>query len=553
MKKSFIIFSGFLLLLLSSCSDYLEEENLSSQVATEYYETESGYETLINSCYSSLRDIYGNEAWLFCAGTDLYVEGRSSQPEGLSEYYNLSATDSYVESFFSNLYQSIQYCNTAIYYRDKTEVVSTLDQRVAEVRFIRATAYFELVQHFGGVAIVEDMIDEAITEFSRESSEDVYSYIITELEDILTDIPETTSDYGRVTKRAVNHYLAKVYLTRGYQDFGTSSDFTTAAAYAEKAIDGQGLDLSFEELFTPDNEENDEIIFSVQYDLSSMLDPTTDGNLQNYYFGPYLGGEGASLGYPYRSYTLCPTMYVFDLFSSADSRWDASFMTKAYSRYYDYYDQSDSRDELEVAYYYPNSWLVTDTTAWRATSSLRTDAIIYAYGDDWEASTSTVLDWSTPIVKKFDDPTADFSNGGSNSRDLFLARLGETYLIAAEAYFKAGELAKALTKINVVRTRAAKSGSEAAMQLTVGDLSIDAILDERARELLGEYHRWEDLARTGTLVERTQLYNRDIKYWFNQGINPFEGTDGELRLLRPIPQDALDLNKDDTYIQNPGY
>jgi hypothetical protein len=85
MKKIFI-FLGLLGFLASGCSDYLEEENLSNIGAEEYYKTSDGYETLVNAAYSSLRDIYGPAPWMFCAGTDMYVEGRQSQPVGLSEY-----------------------------------------------------------------------------------------------------------------------------------------------------------------------------------------------------------------------------------------------------------------------------------------------------------------------------------------------------------------------------------------------------------------------------------------------------------------------------------
>ena len=553
MKKTFIIFSGIFLMLFTACEDFLKEDNLSSVVADEFYLTKSGYEGLVNSCYSSLRDIYDEEPWVFCAGTDLYVEGRSSQPEGISEYRNLTSSNAEVKTFFTNLYKSIQLCNTAIHYNGLTAETSELKQRLAEVRFIRAINYFKLVQHFGGVSIVKEMVDEPLVSFERKSAEEVYDFVISELVDAKLELPEIYTEFGRVTKRAANHYLAKVYLTRGYETFGESTDFTRAAEYAEAAIDGQGLNLTYEELFTPGNEQNDEVIFSIQYDKASMLDPTTDGHRQNYYFGPYLGGEGNQKGYPYRSYNLCPTMYLLDLYSTIDSRWEASFMNVAYARYYDYYDKADERENLEVAYYYPQSWEVADTAAWRAASSLRANAIIRPYSESWEASTSSTLDWESPIVKKFDDPKSDFSGNGSSSRDLFLARLGETYLIAAEAYLKAEDPAKAAEKINVVRIRAAKTGHEAEMQLSADQVDIDKILDERALELLGEYHRWEDLKRTGKLVERTQLYNRDVKEWFNNGINPFEGKDGALKLLRPIPQDALDLNQNESYTQNPGY
>jgi hypothetical protein len=553
MKKLFIIYSGVVLLLLAACEPFLEEENYTSIVADNLYATKTGYEGLVNSCYSSLRDIYGEEPWLFCAGTDMYVEGKASQPAGLSEYQALTATDGSVLSFYQNLYKSIQLCNTAIYYNDKTETYDALSQRVAEAQFIRALAYFKLVQHFGGVSIIKQMIDEPVTSFARNSSEEVYEFIIEDLEDALAGLPVEPENFGRPTKGAANHFLAKVYLTRGYESFGTENDFTTAANYAEDAINGKGLNLTYHELFSPGNENNEEILFSVQYDKVSMLDLYSDGNRQNYYFGANLGANGNAAGYPARSYNLCPTMYVYNLYNEYDSRWEASFMNIIYERYYDYYDRPDELDQLVVTQYYPQSWEVENAELWQEESVLRSQAVIYPYSPNWVASPATLLNRETPCVKKFDDPTSYASGFGSNSRDIFLARLGETYLIAAEAYFKAGDLANAARTINVVRTRAAKSGKEAEMQISANGITINTILDERALELLGEYHRWEDLKRTGTLIERTKMYNRDIKEWFDNGTNPFEGVKSELKLLRPIPQQALDLNQNKDFGQNPGY
>jgi len=553
MKNVSIIISGILVLSVSACKDYLEEENFSSIVANDLYATESGYEGLVNSCYSYLRDIYGGDVWVFCAGTDMYVEGLNSQPDGLSEYNSLNPTDYYVTAFYRSLYRSIQLCNTAISYSSTTEQFDALPQRIAEVRFLRALDYFELVQHFGGVSLVTGMVDEPVVEYSRSSAEEIYDFIITEMKEVMEVLPEETSDFGRATKRAVNHYLAKIYLTRGYETFGSASDFTDAVSYADAAIGGQGLSLTYEEVFTPGNENNEEILFSVQYGPESVIDKFRDGNTQNYWYGCYLGGKGNEDGYPSRSENLAPTMYVFDLYTEFDSRWEASFMTVIYERYYDYFDRPGDLNQMVATEYYPQSWELDGVDDWIAESPLRADVTVFPYSEEWQASHSTYEDRATPTVKKFDDPTSVFSYAGSSTRDIFLARLGETYLIAAEAYFKSGNSAKAAERMNVVRTRAAKPGDETQMQLSAGDISIDKILDERALELLGEYHRWEDLKRTGTLVERTQLYNRDIKDWFDNGTNPFMGTDGNLKILRPIPQEALDLNKNEDFTQNPGY
>jgi hypothetical protein len=397
------------------------------------------------------------------------------------------------------------------------------------------------------------MINKPVTSVERKSAEEVYNFIISELKTVLTDLPESPEEFGRASKRAANHYLAKVYLSKGYESFGTTDDFSTAATYAEAAINNQGLNLSYSEVFFPGNEDNEEIIFSVQYSKESVIDVSNDGNLQNYYFGPYLGSEGNEEGYPHRSYNLCATKYVLDLYTEYDSRWEATFMNVIYERYYDYFDRADERDQLVVSEYYPHYWEADQIDEWVSASPLRANATIYPYDDSWEASTASDADRMLPTVKKFDDPSSVFSNDGSNTRDIFLARLAETYLIAAEAYFKAGMLDKSAEHLNVVRMRAAKPGNEAAMQLSAGDIDIDKILDERALELIGEYHRWEDLRRTGTLVERTKIYNHDIKAWFDNGINPFLGNDGELKTLRPIPQEALDLNQNESLTQNPGY
>src|SRR5699024_1709220 len=343
---------NILISILSLClfsamggSDFLKEEDLAEITSDIYYQTVEGYESLINSCYATLRDVYGGSPWVFSAGTDMFVEGRSLQPEGISEYRNLTPQTDEVESFYSTLYKSIQLCNTALYYNDKTVKDSSLSERKGEIEFLRSYYYFLLVQSFGGVSIVENRIDDPILEFKRNSAADVYNFVIKQMKDALELVPES-SEEGRVNKRVVRFYLAKVYLTRGYQDFAGSDDFAQAASYADKAINDQPLSLSFKDVFWPGNEDNEGIIFAVQYDQGSIVDPKSDGNQQNYFFGPYMGGEGAIYGYPYRAYALCPTMYLFDLYTQYDSRFKGTFMINFYDRYYDFYDKNDELNEL---------------------------------------------------------------------------------------------------------------------------------------------------------------------------------------------------------------
>src|SRR5690606_20725227 len=158
-------------------------------------------------------------------------------------------------------------------------------------------------------------------------------------------------------------------------------------------------------------------------------------------------------------------------------------------------------------------------------------------------------DHQVPALKKFDDPVGTGVHAeGNSTRDIFLARLAETYLIAAEAYLQDGDPATAMARLNAVRERAEKTPGSLVYN-DPGNVDLDAILDERAIELLGEYHRWFDLKRTGTLKDRTTTLNKDIRNLSN----PFLGTDGQDKILRPIPQQAINLNTNKDFSQNPGY
>lgn len=539
--KKYILSLVILAITLNACDNFIEEENLSNVVAEEFYLTANGYETLINANYSNLRAIYGDQAWLFCSGTDLYAEGRDPEPVGLSQYSQLNSSSEGVEHLYNTCYEAIQAANMALYYADLTEQTSNLSARVGEVEYLRANAYFLLVQTYGGISIVTEYLNSPVLEFDRNTAEEVYNLIIMDLESSLNKV-STSSYNGRVNKRAVEHLLAKVYLTKGYESFGTETDFSKAASYADNAIDGQTLSIPYADLWTPGNEMNGEVIFSVQYSSGSISsDPLNEGNRQYGYFSSYLGGSDVADDAPWRSFNLCPTDFAIGLYDEGDERWEATFMTEAFTRYYDFYDVID-HSTLDVAHFYEPKWFSEqDQTDYLA-------AHPSVVGDDYHEYGTYVPsigneNYSTIPVKKFDDPTSLFgarnNDGKVSSRDVILSRLGDTYLLSAEAYYQAGNTSLALDRLNEVRGRAG------ADNVTV--LDIDYILDERARELLGEYHRWFDLKRTGKLKERASLHHYLIEE------SNFNGANGELKILRPIPQEAIDLNQNLDFTQNPAY
>jgi hypothetical protein len=115
-------------------------------------------------------------------------------------------------------------------------------------------------------------------------------------------------------------------------------------------------------------------------------------------------------------------------------------------------------------------------------------------------------------------------------------RLSETYLLLAEAQWMQDKASEAASSLNVVRGRANASLVDAA------DVTLDYILDERARELIGEEDRRVTLVRTGTLIDRVKAHN-PVTAPYIQNHN----------MLLPIPQTQIDLNKDAELTQNPGY
>lgn len=286
MKKSIFIL-GIIATLFTSCNDFIEEDNLSFVSADETYKTASGFQMLVNTNYAWQKGIYGGDPWLFVAGTDMYAEGRSPEPAGLSQYTQLIPAAEGVEQLYTTCYQLIQSVNKTMYYSTLTQQTANLPTLVGEARFLRANAYFLLVQTYGGVPIVTENFTSPVLQFDRNTAEQVYDYIISELEASLATVGTSAySSTGKVNKRAVNDLLAKVYLTRGYETFGKPTDFATAATFADAAIAGQALSVPYDQIFMPSNKDlTAETIFSVQYDLASTsTSPTTLGNKQFYYF-----------------------------------------------------------------------------------------------------------------------------------------------------------------------------------------------------------------------------------------------------------------------------
>ncbi len=610
MKKiiNILFLAGISLISLSSCEDFLEADNLSAVSADDQFSTPEDFETLVNQAYFTLREVYAEPA-IFCTGTDLYA-GIRAAGEVTFETYSLAADNQIVYDLFVNLFSVVNASNCVLYYADNIEDYEEKAARLEEAKFLRAYAYYMLIQQFGGVPIFDAYITTADTYYPRNTLEDCYTYVIDELTALASSTVLSDVDYtGRASVQAAKALLAKTYLAAGWDLETTLTDASTgaytvdgttyfdlAASTAAALADLNPLTQSFEDKWSPDNASNAEVLFAIQWDRATSLNSTDDGHSQQNNFGTYLGA--VDLGLKFVASDLNPTSKTFHLFEKGDERYDATFMTQinnydastdtwTEAGYWSYYNGSADSSSLGLAFYFP-AWYVTDTeldsymaadpSIFVSTGKKNVSQIIrtsepvrwISYNTDGTLDTDetdiSYLEALTrvgtiPPIKKFDDPNTVVTalTGDGSYRDLVVLNVSEIYLVAAEAYLMAGNAASALTYLNAVRTRAGAATitdfasyqryDPSAEAYVSADQDIDVILDERARELLGEYYRWMDLRRTKQLVKYNLNWNPSIT-----DIAEMQGGDGAIKWLRPIPAAEIAINTGISESdQNPGY
>jgi len=554
MKK---IFSIMLLFAFTGCSDFLEEDNKGGISNEDFYRTETGYQTLITASYSTLRTNFRNTPWLLLAGTDIYNLSRGFAERGLMEYEQLYPENGQVKTFYVNCYNAIQVINMGLFYNDIVEMDQTARNRLkGELQFLRAFYHFMLIEQFGGIIINDEPTLAPRMNMPRASLEQSYQFVIAEMEAAL---PLVGDAVGRVNKRTVNHYLAKVYLTRGW-DLNNTADFEKAKSYATAAINGQGITIPFERLWAPNNENNEEFIFSVQYSTSSIANEN-DGNNQQGIFGPYLGGSENN--HKYMNGNIFPSWNLHKFFTENDARYEATFMLTIYDQYFDYYDKDTS--QILIRAHYPRVWgrdyTAEDEAKYRASkgSRIASNFRFFPFREDEEEYRAAFQsDFFMPVVKKFDSPaTRSVFQQNASVRDIVLARLAETYFLYAEACIGLNDFSTAAEYIQKVLDRPgnAKDGVKLLPNVNVATAAsqteaLDAYHIETAKEFVGEYNRWPELRRTKRLKDLCGRYNYDIK---KIGVNTaFAGIGGVDKIYRPIPQDAINLNEAEIP-QNPGY
>lgn len=597
MKTNYITTTLFIgvSLLFASCADYLKE-NVISDVGYSYYNTAQGVEAGVGAAYTSLRWAYSGENLhaIQQLGTDTYQEGQDGGwKPALNRYENsLNPQLELLYDFWDNYYKGVSRTNAVL-----KNIANVADmsadlkkKRTGELRFLRGLYYFYLVQTFGDIPLIEDANYEVKTDFKRSPIADIYKFILTDLHFAVENLPETQSDYGRATKYAAEHLLSLVYLTRGSavkdQRGQESTDMQNAAKYAEDVINSQKYELAgdFKQLWNIDNQKNKEVIFAVQYSKLLLNNDNAGNKIHLYYTMVYDESPGMKRdienGRPWRR--VRPT--DFTLYDLYDRKNDARFY-KTFKTAWICNNESNIKkwevvkDKNGNTIFTPSPELLGkpkmklgDTAIWvtvdRYPEGTNMDAVYASKPYDYYPRNRQTNAKFPQNYKFYDNQRASVAEE-NGSRDWYLFRLGETYLIAAEAYGRMGDLDKAAEYLNIIRKRAAyKEGekkptefllteggreedylksTETELKLTANDIRtdfIDFMLDERARELNGECVRRWDLMRAEKLVERVKKYNPEAV-----NIRDFHK-------LMPIPQkhiDRLDPKGKNEEEQNIGY
>lgn len=626
------------------------DEVLTTRPNTDYFDTEQGVEELSVALYYNLRFHFSKE-WAYATtnyGTDEFTVGGDGSNKVWNDYSGgfssqiVAANSNTVmaETLWNEMYIGINNANlllnkieSGIYNGENVKIYT------GEAYFLRGFNYLKLVSQYGGVPLkLTSTLTSPEREFTRATAEATLAQVISDLTNAYNNLPEKASMTGKITKDAAAHFLAKAYLLRASEinddwNSGTKEkDLNEALRLAQEVISHHSLAPNYSDLwnYTEPNGANellDEILLSAQFSsdkstLGAYGNPCHLYFLSVYNNLPQMQRDIAG-GREYQR--LRTTYYMYNIYDMInDSRFWKSFKTKYAVN--NPKDNAYQKGDLGVMY------VINRPGDNRFSAVQLSDEVIYAktgktiptvfiaYPEDHNGRDDIALyDDVTRFapLSKYMDGSREAVSDMPGYRDGILARLGETYLIAAEVLIRQGEYQQALKYINDLRARAAyKEGEDrsaycdggaaynenslgyttmgninsyfpensyyesnnipvttAATSLEIKDYHhlpeedeavieklgytsdydrmMCLLLNERSRELCGEFYRWEDLSRTKTLVERAKAFNPEAAPNIQEHHN-----------LRPIPQTYLDaLQKDGHALtaeekktqQNPGY
>jgi hypothetical protein len=542
------------LALLSSCLDDLNTMPLNEKILTsdKVYVSAAAYRGVLAKCYGSLTlsgqegpsgngDLAGMDEGYSCyTRAVLYLQEcttdellfHSGSSQGSRDYLFMAwnAGTQITRYSYYRLIMSIGYCNEFL--RESTdeklkdrelyeEMKSEMPYYRAEARFIRAYCYSMLCDLFGSVPFIDETMMPGVIPHQK-SREEIYNYAVAEAEAVAALLKAPgENEYGRVDQAAAWFLLSRIYINAN--SWVGKNEYENAYRYAKKVIDSGKYPLAsdYRHIFLADNRTCKEIIWPLPQDLENtksyggsnfVIKALTDGNMK-----PFTG--------------------MSDVWGNARLKTQLVDMFEATDQLFDESDPwGDSKKDKRAQFYTTGHTKET----WEDGSALKND---FANG-------YACLKWRN--MTKGRQPLA--ANGTTYSAiDYPMFRTADAYLMAAEAILRgaSGSRADALSYVNEVRDRAYLSGaygSGTSGRISDAQLTLDFILDERARELHTELVRRTDLIRFGKF---TKGYSWDWK-GSDGAAGSYIGKDVDDKYkLFPIPQEEFTVNPYLT--QNPGF
>lgn len=537
------------LLAVSSCKDSFLDEDPPSAISAETMNNKLSLQAALIGLYQNLSNYYTQSDWqgwvsVWQVGTDIVWP---QEIQGVEiPYYNyslLTSTDGPAARLWAHNYNIIRNANAIIYNVENNTISDMTDAEKkafsAEARFFRAYAYNSLATFYGGVPLVTEPIKTPRYDFVRAPIDQVNTQIKNDLLYSVSNLPVVgqTAAEQRVNKDVARQLLAKVYLRTNEPALAeaqcdaiiNSGKYSLVnARYGVKA--GSPGDY-FSDMFFKGNQRrsqgNKEAIWVLENENPSIIVNGSSGSPQQrrVWGGGYHNINGMipadSLGGRGLSRIRLNNWVLYKLYPQGDMR--------------------NSKYSIHRQHYFNNT----------ASKYNSIKGLPVPYGQDKQYTLSdgtTVNIAKSDTLAKINPYTLKWGQFDSNDvfgfgmwKDFILMRLGETYLLKAEAQVKQGNTSGAAASINVLRTRAQ------APQVSASQMTLDFVLDERARELLAEENRREELVRTKTLLQRVAAHNTD-----GPSQRQIVGLTAN-NLLLPIPLNEIQLNSQAVLEQNPGY
>lgn len=497
LKRKYIIIPVIsLLFVLGSCEKTLIEDPQSIIAPDAFFKTEDQGRQATNGVYSHLPGIFNQTALraVTMAGTDLFMnQGGSATVDAIQDYNFSSATEANSHAIWRTCYAAIKDANFVISRISASDIdEETKNQLLGENKFLRAMYYYLLTNTFGDVPLWTDELRiEEVSKLPRSPVSEVREQMTLDLEAAAASLPLNydSNNIGRATKGAAMALLAKVYLS--------NKDWQKAYDTASKVKDGEYILLPrYADLFDPYNQSknNRESIFEIQYKRSAETNQNFVVNsFYTWFFptGDASGGTYAGVDFGtviLQSYPqFYPTQYLIDL-----------------------YQEDDERRHISLSWGYN--------------------------GETFNRGSKDDRPWFGP---KFWDLTA---NRTASEKNLYFLRYADVIMVLAEAANELGIMDEAVNYVNMIKGRAKADLLEIDANLSQEDMR-KVIMEERAREFVGEFQRKWNLSRWGTLVDAIERISQDSADGA-KNVRPHH-------VLFPIPYDEIVKNPNLT--QNPGY